>query len=168
MQDLIGMERFAPGLAALSKEEMTAIHVFTILWTLFEAQALGTNAAPSKIVALAERWASDGYLDSCWHMPVFDYFKARYVGNGQPTHLFENLFFHDEKSRTYAFAILRGNGDGLAECLSASLLIVYRFRNNFFHGTKWAYDLKGQRDNFEHASRLLEGALEVVRKLRPM
>lgn len=30
MQDLIGMERFAPGLAALSQEEMAAIHVFLL------------------------------------------------------------------------------------------------------------------------------------------
>ncbi len=52
------MERFAPGLGTLSQEEMAAIQVFTILWTLFEAQALGANAAPGKIVELAERWGA--------------------------------------------------------------------------------------------------------------
>lgn len=168
MQDLIGMERFAPGLATLSQEEMTAIHVFTILWTLFEAQALGTNAAPGKIVELAERWGRDGHLESCWHAPVFDYFQARYVEDGKPTQYFENLFFHDEKSRAHTLSTLCGSTNIHVDCLSASLLIVYRFRNNFFHGTKWAYDLKGQRDNFEHASQLLEGALDVVRKLRSL
>ncbi|WP_149086504.1 hypothetical protein [Pseudomonas prosekii] len=168
MQDLNGMERFAPGLATLSREDLAGLIVFTILWTLFEAQALSTNAALGRIVELAERWGRDGHLESRWHMPVFHYFKARYVENGQPTQHFENLFFHDEKSRAHTLATLGGNADGNAECLSASLLIVYRFRNDFFHGMKWAYDMKGQRDNFEHSSQLLVGALKVVQKLRHM
>jgi hypothetical protein len=168
MQSLNGLERFAPGLAQLSQEELTAIHVFTILWTLFEAQALGTNASPAKIIELAEGWGRDGHLESRWFVPTFEYFRDRYTENGQPTQNFDQLFFHYGKTRELTFATLCGNANAQINCVSASLLIVYRFRNNFFHGTKWAYDMKGQRNNFEHASNLLVGALEVVKKLRSL
>ncbi len=88
--------------------------------------------------------------------------------DGKPRQYFEDLFFHDEKSYAQTLSTLCGSTNTHADCLSEFLLIVYRFRNNFFHGTKWAYDLKGQRDNFEHASQLLEGALDVVRELRSL
>ncbi|RBH53619.1 hypothetical protein [Pseudomonas sp. MWU13-2862] len=51
MHKLNGLERFAPGLAELSVEELKAIEVFTLLWTLFEAQALDTSATPKKLLS---------------------------------------------------------------------------------------------------------------------
>lgn len=39
-------------------------------------------------------------------------------------------------------------------------------RNNLFHGLKWAYGMRGQRDNFIHASRVLMLATDRS-KIRP-
>lgn len=48
-----------------------------------------------------------------------------------------------------------------SECAAAALIIVYRFRNNLFHGTKWGYGIRGQFDNFRHANDVLMAALDV-------
>ena len=40
------------------------------------------------------------------------------------------------------------------------MMIVWRFRNNLFHGEKWAYQLQGQHANFTHANAVLMRLLE--------
>ena len=42
----------------------------------------------------------------------------------------------------------------------ALLMIVWRLRNNLFHGAKWAYGLRDQRENFTHANSVLMRLLE--------
>lgn len=39
-------------------------------------------------------------------------------------------------------------------------MIVWRFRNNFFHGEKWTYRLEGQLQNFIDANVILMLLLE--------
>lgn len=166
MKGLEGLERFAPGLGELSPEELVAIQRFTLLWTLFEAQALGTQASAERIVDMSSRWERESHLDVRWYEPGFQYFKARYIEEGRTNGRFERLHFNDGRWRDLTLSTLCGWNDAPSNRLSASLLIVHRLRNNFFHGTKWAYELKGQQENFEHASQLLEGCLDVVHKLR--
>ena len=40
------------------------------------------------------------------------------------------------------------------------LIVIYRFRNNLFHGVKWEYELRGQLDNFNHANQVLMAAYD--------
>lgn len=47
------------------------------------------------------------------------------------------------------------NPPPVREKLIVCLLIVFRYRNNLFHGNKWTYRLEGQHQNFEHATQLL-------------
>ena len=42
-------------------------------------------------------------------------------------------------------------------------IVVYRIRNNLFHGMKWAYGMRGQLENFRHANAVLIKALEMDR-----
>jgi hypothetical protein len=42
----------------------------------------------------------------------------------------------------------------------AFLMIVGRLRNDLFHGKKWAYELRDQRENFTHANGVLMRILE--------
>jgi hypothetical protein len=44
--------------------------------------------------------------------------------------------------------------------MKALLVIVYRLRNNLFHGEKWEGGISGQKDNFDNANRVLIAALE--------
>lgn len=50
----------APGFRDLSGEERNAIMHFSLLWSLFEADALKTNGNVNAIVKLTEYWAGQG------------------------------------------------------------------------------------------------------------
>ncbi len=41
------------------------------------------------------------------------------------------------------------------------IIIVYRLRNNLFHGEKWSYYFKDQLGNFTHASTILMRTVEL-------
>lgn len=49
-------ERFAPGFKILTLEELNVSRDFALLWTLFEAQVLDTNASASKIKEKSKEW----------------------------------------------------------------------------------------------------------------
>ena len=57
--------------------------------------------------------------------------------------------------------MLLGKVERPSELLAAALIIVLRYRNNLFHGLKWAYGLRGQRQNFETAIALLIAVAEM-------
>ena len=52
-------------------------------------------------------------------------------------------------------AVLNGNEISPEKVLLAILMIVYRYRNNLFHGEKSIRDLPNQIDNFRNANQLL-------------
>ncbi len=39
------------------------------------------------------------------------------------------------------------------------LIIVFRLRNNLFHGEKWSYHLRNQGDNFKYANNFLKSVM---------
>lgn len=43
----------------------------------------------------------------------------------------------------------------------ALLIIVWRLRNNLFHGAKWAYGLRDQRENFDDAHPIIFSSIRV-------
>ncbi len=44
-------------------------------------------------------------------------------------------------------------------------LCVYGFRNNFFHGDKWAYELREHNQKFANANVILARSIELNRRL---
>ena len=61
-------------------------------------------------------------------------------------------------------AVLKGEKTDDCERIVALLIIVYRLRNNLFHGQKWTGDQLGRQfDNFTHANGILMSALEIAR-----
>ncbi|PHM39148.1 hypothetical protein Xmau_03053 [Xenorhabdus mauleonii] len=61
-------------------------------------------------------------------------------------------------------SVLTKENDNPTDQLIVCLIIVFRFRNNFFHGLKWAYELRGQLGNFTHSIALLKKYLAEVKK----
>lgn len=47
-----------------------------------------------------------------------------------------------------AYNFLNGSEKNPAEVLAGLLLVIYRLRNNIFHGPKSAYGIQGHYDNF--------------------
>lgn len=154
------ISKFVPGFAELESEELAAIQEFTLFWTLFESHLLEEGASAGKIKRKSREWAERGALPDCWFQPQLDYFVARYVDNGMLNTRFENLHLRNSDDPDLVANVLLGKNSDLKDQLAACLIIVLRFRNNLFHGKKWAYGIKGQKDNFFHSVRLLAASLD--------
>ncbi|NWL16372.1 hypothetical protein FHG08_11785 [Pseudoalteromonas sp. Scap03] len=153
--NLDDIELVAPGVSDLSQNEHEALQRFTLLWSLFEAQKLDERASVRKISEKID--LLDVELD--WFKEQLDYFKNRYIDEGNSNHHYDNLHLRPNDNPKRVLSVLKGENSDAKDQLITCLTIVYRFRNNFFHGVKWAYGIKGQLNNFTHAATLLKNCL---------
>jgi hypothetical protein len=151
------LENKGYGYEHLSEYERKTIANFSLIWSLFESQLLEEDASAKKICLKSEKWLGveeatiDGHLD---------YFKARYIERGEPNHRFDSLHLRRNDNPQLVLSVLKGDILDLSSKLSCCLIIVLRFRNNFFHGIKWAYHFVDQKDNFEHSCKILTHLLD--------
>lgn len=159
------LDRYAPGLQALSAEERDTITYFSFLWTMFEARVLDTRANAGAIVNAAERWAEDDHITAGAFQNALAYFRDRYVEDGEFTYHFDQLHLRRNDAPVLVKKVLLGKDETPQEIAAAVLVIVYRYRNNLFHGVKWSYELQGQLENFTHANAILMQAIELHEKI---
>jgi len=162
MNPIHWLEQNAPGFDALSAQEREAILHFALLWSFFEARALSTRGSSHAILALAHEWLAQGRLFTEPFVESLLYFQQRYYANGVETHHLAYLNLRQNDCRDLVHAVLRGDNTNPADCVAALLIVVYRLRNNLFHGAKWAYGIQGQLNNFTHANATLMNALSIV------
>ena len=151
----------APGFRELQADEQTAIMQFSLLWSLFEARALNTHGSARAIVAVTRLWAEQSLLKEKSFAREIAYFQNRYYRDGAFTHHFHNLHLGRSDQQALVERVLKNDTPDSAEVAAAALIIVYRFRNNRFHGVKWAYEIRGQFENFTHANAVLMQAIEL-------
>ena len=161
------LDRYAPGLQALTQEERDAITNFAFLWTMFEARVLGARASANSIVEAVRRWAGNGLLALDTFEQEIAYFRGRYVADGQFTYHFNHLHLRQNDEPVLVKKVLAEEDSAPEEIAAAVLIIVYRYRNNLFHGVKWSYELQGQFENFIHANTALMRAIELHEKGSP-
>lgn len=149
--------RRIPPFAELSPPELQAVEDFSLLWSVFENQVCGTQASPSALVAIPKQLARLGRLDMYPFREALGYFQKRYAHEGSVTHHFEGLRLPAGRPKDAALvkAVVLGENQDPEDVLAGMLLIVYRYRNNLFHGAKWEYGMAGQLDNFMHACDVL-------------
>ncbi len=154
----------APGFKELSPEERAAIMDFLFLWSFFEAKSLNTKANATAICAEVEKWEASGQLKLDAFSESLTYFKTRHFQNGAFTDHFRDLRFRGNDHQFLVEGVLNGTNTKLADSISALLIVVWRLRNNLFHGIKWAYGIRDQQANFTHASAALMKAIELSEK----
>jgi len=150
----------APDFASLPDEERAAMCHFSLLWSFYEARVHKTDASPAKILLEAQKWAKNDRIRLAAFDSPLSYFRNRYLRNGNLTEEFHSLFLRVTDKQEVVEAALKGETNEPGDIVGALLIIVYRLRNNFFHGTKWAYFIKGQFDNFANANKVLMSALD--------
>lgn len=150
----------APGFAALTDAEVASVADFTFLWTLFEARVLDAQVSARKICEVVGAWERSGTLDAAAYDGELGYFRRRYFAGGRFTYYFDGLNLRANDRPELVAAVLDGSDDDPRRCVTASLIIIFRYRNNLFHGLKWQYRLSGQLDNFTCANAVLARALE--------
>tara|TARA_E500000305_G_scaffold87087_1_gene73497 strand:+ start:391 stop:894 length:504 start_codon:yes stop_codon:yes gene_type:complete len=139
----------------LCADDLSAITDFFFLWSLFEFKILKTNANVAFICAEVSAWEASKQIDATMFKDELAYFCHRYYAEGSFTGSFNNLNFGKSDRECLVRDVISKNNEDPKDCLSAALIIVYRYRNNLFHGGKWEYNLKGQLDNFRNANSIL-------------
>ncbi|MQW61595.1 hypothetical protein GHK33_02455 [Sinorhizobium meliloti] len=154
------LEDRAPGFKALPEPDRRAIFDFAFLWSLFESQVMGNFAQAGRIRAKVDEWAGAGNLDAGLYDAELVYFRNRYFADGKLTYHFDFLFLRNSDHPELVKAVLEGANNDPRDRMLALLMIVWRLRNNLFHGAKWAYELRDQRENFTHANSILMRILD--------
>lgn len=121
---------------------------------------MGNFARADLICAKADAWRDAGTLDADQYDAELAYFRERYFANGAFTHHFAHLHLRPADQPDLVRSVLDGSNNDPRDRLLAALMIVWRFRNNLFHGEKWAYQLQDQLSNFTNANALLMRLLE--------
>lgn len=159
------LEQNARGFQAIPHDAREAVMHFSFLWSLFEFEATDRHADANALVAVAEKWAQARLLDEDPFERALVYFRDRYYQHGEFTRHFNFLNLPDGDHRELVRRVLMNEDAERSEVASAVLIIVYRFRNNLFHGEKWLYEIQGQFENFNHANAVLMQAVELHRRL---
>ena len=151
------LEDRVPGYAALSVEERQAIADFSLLWSLFEHHVLDDKGSAAGIVKRCNSLCEPiGSVRECNFSDSLVYFRQRYTCGGAVNDLFGDLCLRGNDHRKLVEKVLLGHGaTTTAAKLAACLIIVYRYRNNYFHGPKWATQFRDQQDNFDESNKLL-------------
>ncbi len=154
------LERKGLGYKHLSEDERKAISNFSLMWSLFEAQLLEENASSRKIISKCEEWEESDGIDEQLINDHLAYFQARYIENGEPNCRYKHLNLRGNDAPDMISGVLKGEINDLTSRMSCCLIIILRFRNNYFHGIKWAYQFANQRENFDRSCNLLAMCLD--------
>src|SRR5690348_5434608 len=121
---------------------------FCLLWGLFEGIALKHKASSLNIRRLVEKWHRQDCLRKEDFAAAFEHFKGRYFASANSSQYFPSLNLRPSDMPELVRAVLAGDNTNLVDEITVLLIIVYRLRNNLFHGMKWVYGIRDQFDNF--------------------
>lgn len=146
----------------LRPEAVTAVSSLTLLWNLFEGLLCpqGANADEFERIAVvvARHYATLGLSNVM--QPYIEFWRSRYNALGGFNDRFEGLNFRRPDRRELVESVLSGGVGELEDQVLAVLLVVYRLRNNLFHGIKTITMLNDQVTNLTMASQALAQIIE--------
>ena len=135
----------------LKENDLKSVRDFSLIWNIFEGTVCNNSFSITRVEqAIRNR---DFSLDE--FAPILDYFRDRYVSNNQTNQRFEQLHFRENDRKDFVADVLLGNHTGTKQIILALVIIVYRFRNNLFHGLKDVRFIGEQESNFDNANRVL-------------
>lgn len=151
----------APGYCNLSEEEKSSIASFSLLWSLFESQVLSNSASAKAILDAVSEWEKAAAISLEDFNVEIQHFRERYVSDSATNYRFEHLNFRQNDCKELITDVLLGTQQDTSSVLGALLIVVYRYRNNLFHGMKWHYELQGQLENFKIANSILMKSMDI-------
>lgn len=139
----------------LTGDDIESVRNFSLLWNLFEGLVCNKNASAIALENAVLDLQKRDKLKIDDYDKFLQYFANRYIENGETNHRFDSLNLRHGDKPELVEAVLKGNETVPEKVLLGILIIVYRYRNNLFHGEKSIYDLPNQIDNFRNANQLL-------------
>lgn len=128
-----------------------------ILWNLFEAKWFKCNFGRNK------RNIQNIHLTSDIFNQTLQYLQRRYITNGSTNERFMRLRLRNNDDTTSIQRVLLGLTNNSCDIIKAIIMIIYRYRNNLFHGEKAIASLPMQKDNFINANKFLIACLEATK-----
>lgn len=136
---------------AFDEADLASIKDFSLIWNVFESKVCGNHFSISRL----QQNLADRNLDINIFQIHLNYFRNRYVFHGAITPRFIFLHFRAGDRRQLVEDVMLGNNNTTNDIILAIIIIVYRFRNNLFHGLKNIKHINQQRENFETANDFL-------------
>lgn len=147
------INKYGKGYSYLDGKSVEILMNFNQLWGIFEHdffECERVNAAniKNKVMDLLKNRSVNNIF---WNDEI-RYFRERYFPNGEESQLFKDLRLYREREniQTFVRKVMLEESSNNQDSLAACLIIVWRFRNNFFHGVKLDYEFKEQPDNLDH------------------
>lgn len=138
-----------------SDAEIHSVKDFSLYWNVFEDIVCGNNFS----IGTVEQSYQNRNFNREDFQPTIDYFRNRYVSNSGLNEKFPYLYFRNNDRQNFVENVLLEVSDTTNDVILASTIIVYRFRNNLFHGLKDIALINLQRENFETANNFLRKIL---------
>ena len=149
-----------PRFGDLSAEERDAIDDFSFLWSLFEGTEMNRQCSIQSIRQYVSDLERRGCLVEIGCEAYLAYLKDRYFKNGQVTEHFPFLRLdRNHNPEEVVDALSNENATKVVKVIGC-LIIVYRLRNNLFHGEKWLHQLHDQKNNFTFANDFLKSLMQ--------
>jgi len=153
----------------LNVEGINRVRNFVFLWNIFETFGCNKNADINSIRNIVEEINNREAITLEQFADYVDYFSNRYYNpNGDTTYNIDGLLFrqsnNDQIAKNDVESVLTRRQVEPKEILKALLIILYRFRNNLFHGGKQFVNLDTQIDNFICANNILIKVLTTMKR----
>lgn len=132
---------------------------FVFLWMIFEGNLCGSEANIPKLKNIVSNLDNNNKLEIDKLRSIFNYFRDRYLEDGRTNSKFDGLKFRTRGGDIVAKELVKNTleVDNPAEkdIADSLLIIVYRFRNNMFHGIKTLGKIVSQEENFHYLNKIL-------------
>ncbi|AYZ19214.1 MULTISPECIES: hypothetical protein [Enterobacteriaceae] len=141
--------------APLEPDTLEVVSDFTLMWSIFEASEAHNENVVDRIGVLSKRVAREMPTDAIDSQLA--YWSKRYIHeSGEPTEHFHYLYFREASQIEKSLDVLINKETSFEDKIEVCLLIVYRYRNNLFHGIKDITLLNDQVENLRNAIELLQ------------
>lgn len=134
-----------------SEDDLRNVKDFSLIWNVFEDNLCENNFSIQRL----QQDLRNRNIDINLFTNHLRYFKSRYIENGSLNDRFQFLYFRNNDRKELVERVLLGTETNPNNIILAIAIIVYRFRNNLFHGLKEMQYIDQQNQNFEIANNFL-------------
>src|SRR3989304_7814029 len=112
------------------------IRNFLLFWNIFESKICRNYANAESICSKVDDLVNKRKFNFEDYKESYEYFKNRYIESGKVNYRFYYLSFRRPDKEDLVRRVLESDNCNEREVIKALLIIVYRFRNNLFHGKR--------------------------------
>ncbi|MBI6799079.1 hypothetical protein KDL21_01925 [Pseudomonas syringae pv. syringae] len=149
------------GGSRLTLETQHSIADFTTMWNFFEGNLCRNEGNVPAFESVADRYrpSAEQHQKVCGCLA---FWRSRYTSEEGILPRFDRLEFRARDRRPMVESVLLGQNDEPRDVLLAMLIIIYRLRNNLFHGLKSLEILNDQVENLRTATYCLSIVLSAT------